>query len=47
MEEHKSLQQIIDFRIEKLQKLREAGINPYPHHYDPTHKSESRSKYTI
>ena len=40
-EEHKSLQQIIDFRIEKLQKLREAGINPYPHHYEPTHKSES------
>ena len=40
-EEHKSLQQIIDFRIEKLQKLREAGINPYPYHYEPTHKSES------
>ena len=41
-EEYKSLQQIINFRIEKLQKLREAGINPYPHHYEPTHKSESR-----
>ena len=40
-EEHKSLQQIIEFRIEKLQKLREAGINPYPNHYEPTHKSES------
>ena len=40
-EEHKSLQQIIEFRIEKLQKLREAGINPYPYHYEPTHKSES------
>ena len=41
MEDHKSLQQIIDIRIQKLHKLREAGIDPYPHHYKPTHKSES------
>ena len=41
IEDHKSLQQIIDIRIQKLQKLREAGIDPYPHHYKPTHKSES------
>jgi len=40
-EDHKSLQQIIDFRIEKLEKLRSAGIEIYPHHYNPTHKSES------
>ena len=39
-EEYKSLQQIIDFRMEKLNKLREAGVNPYPHKYEPTHKSQ-------
>ena len=37
----KSLKQIIDFRIEKLNKLREAGINPFPNKFDPTYKSES------
>ena len=26
-DEHKSLQQIIDFRLEKLNKLREDGVN--------------------
>ena len=39
-EEYKSLHQIIDFRMEKLNKLREAGVNPYPHKYAPTHKSQ-------
>ena len=39
-EEYKSLQQIIDFRMEKLNKLREADVNPYPHKYEPTHKSQ-------
>ena len=39
-EEFKSLKQIIDFRMEKLNKLREAGVNPYPHKYEPTHKSQ-------
>tara|TARA_B100000686_G_scaffold144086_1_gene151598 strand:+ start:19742 stop:21235 length:1494 start_codon:yes stop_codon:yes gene_type:complete len=38
-EDQKSLRQIIDFRIEKLQQLRGMGINPYPHKYKPTHKS--------
>ena len=38
-DEHKSLNQIIDFRKEKLAKLREAGIEPYPQKYDPTHFS--------
>ena len=38
-DENKSLKQIIDFRKEKLAKLREAGIEPYPHKYDPTHFS--------
>ena len=45
-DEHKSLQQIIDFRLEKLNKLREDGVNPYPTKYEPTHKSESiKSNY--
>lgn len=39
--EHKSLQQIIDFRLEKLSKLQKEGVNPYPTNYKPTHKSES------
>ena len=38
-DENKSLKQIIDFRKEKLAKLREAGIEPYPQKYDPTHFS--------
>lgn len=40
-DEHKSLQQIIDFRLEKLKKLKDDGVNPYPTKYEPTHKSES------
>ena len=38
-DEHKSLNQIIDFRKEKLTKLRKAGIDPYPQKYEPTHFS--------
>ena len=38
-DENKSLNQIIDFRKEKLAKLREAGIDPYPQKYEPTHFS--------
>ena len=40
-QDQKSLKQIIDFRIEKLNKLREAGINPFPNKFDPTYKSKS------
>ncbi|MGY8788598.1 MAG: lysine--tRNA ligase, partial [Fidelibacterota bacterium] len=40
-DEHKSLQQIIDFRLEKLKKLKDDGVNPYPTKYEPTHRSES------
>ncbi|SVB17394.1 uncharacterized protein METZ01_LOCUS170248, partial [marine metagenome] len=29
-QDQKSLKQIIDFRVEKLNKLRDAGINPFP-----------------
>ena len=34
-----SMRQLIDFRLEKLNKLKELGIEPFPHKYNPTHKS--------
>jgi len=37
--EHKSLQQIINFRLEKLTKIKEAGFIPYPHNYKKTHSA--------
>ena len=39
--ENKSLNQIIEFRKEKLSELRKNGINPYPPSFTPTHFSES------
>jgi len=45
-DDHKSLQQIIDFRLKKLNTLREDGINPYPTNFDPSHTSETiKSNY--
>ena len=44
-EEHGSLKQIIDFRLEKLEKLRKSGVNPYPYSYSASHKSEDILKY--
>ena len=38
-EDHKSLKQIIDFRIEKLKKIKKDGINPFPSNFKPSHKS--------
>jgi len=38
-EKNKSINQIIEFRKEKLNKLKELGINPYPHKFSPSHKS--------
>ncbi|MCH7611842.1 MAG: lysine--tRNA ligase [Candidatus Marinimicrobia bacterium] len=38
-DEHKSLNEIIRFRREKLDALKEKGVNPYPHNYNPTHTS--------
>ena len=38
-EENKSLSQIINYRIEKLSKLKEMGFEPYPHKYDRTYSS--------
>lgn len=40
-EEHRSLKQIIDFRLEKLAKLRENGVDPYPYNFKKTHESET------
>ena len=36
-EEHKSLKQIIDYRIDKLSKLKEAGVDPYPQKFTPNY----------
>ena len=38
-DENKSLSQIINFRIEKLSKLKNLGFEPYPHKYERTHTS--------
>lgn len=39
-EEHSSLKQIIDFRLEKLKKITDSGVNPYPYSYIVSHKSK-------
>ena len=39
IEKNSSIKQLIDFRLEKLNKLKELGIEPFPHKYNPTHKS--------
>ena len=45
-DDQKSLQQIIDFRLKKLNTLREDGVNPYPTNFDPSHTSETiKSNY--
>ena len=38
-EEQRSLKDIINFRIQKLETLRENGLDPYPHNFTPTNKS--------
>ena len=38
-EEHSSLKQIINFRLEKLKKITDSGVNPYPYSYSLSHKS--------
>ena len=38
-DENKSLSQIINFRKEKLSKLKDLGFDPYPHKYERTHTS--------
>ena len=39
IDNNKSLKQIIDFRKDKLKKLEDMGIDPYPQKYSPTHLS--------
>ncbi len=39
-DDHKSLNEIIHFRKEKLNALREKGVDPYPHNFKPTHNSQ-------
>lgn len=36
-----SLKQIIKFRVEKLDKIREMGVNPYPYSFERTHHSSN------
>ena len=40
MQDKKSLKQIMDFRKEKLNIIKENNINPYPAHYKPSHYSD-------
>ena len=45
-DQHKSLKQIMAFRLEKLATLRKAGVDPYPVKFNPSHSSESiKSNY--
>ena len=37
--ENKSLEQIIKARLEKLDKIRELGINPYPYEFKISHSA--------
>ena len=34
-----SLKEIINFRMQKLERLREAGVDPFPHNFKPTNYS--------
>ena len=36
--EQKNLLEIINYRLEKLEKIRAAGFNPYPYNFDKTHQ---------
>ena len=33
--EKQSLKEIINFRMQKLDRLREAGVDPFPHNLNP------------
>ena len=43
-DQQKSLKQIMDFRLEKLDALINNGINPYPENFDLTHNSTDIKK---
>ena len=38
LDKHQSLQQVITHRLEKLNNIKSAGINPYPHSFDVKNK---------
>ena len=38
---HKTLDQLRETRIEKVNALREKGVNPYPYSYDVSNSIES------
>ena len=35
MTENKKIDELIKIRIKKLQKLKDSGVDPYPHNYNP------------
>ena len=41
VQKNKSLKQIINHRIEKLEKLKSDGIEPFPHNFNPTNTSDN------
>ena len=40
MSEHKKINELIDIKKEKLNKLLENDINPFPHSFNKTHSIE-------
>ena len=40
-EKHSTLDNILDQRKEKIAKIREMGIDPFPYSYKVTHKSKT------
>ena len=40
-EDKEGLEKLKQFRIEKMDALREAGVNPYPYKFDVTHTVEA------
>ena len=45
--ENKSLKQIIANRLEKLDKIRQLGVNPYPYEFNITHSTSEITKDNI
>ncbi len=45
--ENKSLKQIIANRLEKLEKIRELGVNPYPYEFNTTHTTSDITKKNL
>ena len=46
--EKQSLKEIINFRLQKLEKLRESGIDPFPHNFKTSnYSSEIKNNFKI